>query len=352
MEYLPRLIAWELTRACNLACIHCRASAITEPDPNELTTQEAKQLIDNIASFSKPILIMTGGEPLFRKDIFELTEYGTKKGLRVVLGTNATLITPEIAKKLKEAGIKRVTASLDGASPQSHDNFRKVPGAFESTLKGIEACRQAGISLQVNTTVTKQNIEEIEKILDLVIKLGVDAWHVFFLVPTGRGKLIEEKELPPEEYERALNWLYDVQKKVNMHVKVTCAPHYFRIMLQRAKAEGTTLKLQREGMHAMTKGCLAGTGFCFVSYVGDVYPCGYLPVKAGNVRDLTFKEIWLNSKLFTDLRDTSKLEGKCGYCEFKNICGGCRARAYSRYNDYLAEEPYCMYQPKKVSAKS
>jgi AdoMet-dependent heme synthase len=380
LEFLPRLIAWELTGKCNLNCVHCRASAQKERDPQELSTDNIKRVIDDILSFSKPIIILTGGEPLVREDVFEIAKYGTDKGLRVVLGTNGTLITPEIAKRLKSSGIRRVSISLDGASPGAHDAFRKREGAFDGAMSGIKTLKDADIDFQINTTVTKRNIDEIEKLFDLAVGLGAVAHHIFLLVPTGRGKAMEDEEIPPEEYERVLGWMYEKQKEiesdagkhdnmkevvahkqyhgthpgrtgVGMFMKATCAPHFFRVMDQREKESGGKGLLRRggpggrAGLDAMSKGCLAGTGFCFISRKGDVQPCGYLPVTAGNIKDKPFREIWEDSRLFNDLRDPGKLKGKCGLCRYKLMCGGCRARAYAKYNDYLEEEPYCIYTP-------
>lgn len=344
---MPRLIAWELTSACNLECVHCRASATKERDPNELSTGEAKRFIDDIANFAKPVIILTGGEPLIRDDIYEIAQYGSDRGMRMVLATNGVLITPDVACRLKEVGIQRVSISIDGTSAKTHDDFREMSGAFDGALKGINALKEAGLSLQINTTITKRNLDEMPKILDLALELGADALHIFMLVPTGRGEILRGEEISPEEYERALNWLYDMQKETPIQLKATCAPHYFRIMYQRAKQEGTPIDMEKEGFSAMTRGCLGGTGFCFVSKVGEVYPCGYLPALAGNIREQPFEEIWRDSKVFNDLRDVDKLKGKCGRCEFKRVCGGCRARAYAKAGDYLVEEPYCVYQPRR-----
>lgn len=342
----PRLIAWELTAGCNLSCKHCRGSSTSQIPEGELDTKEAKHFIDEIVEMGNPILILSGGEPLVRGDVYELAHYGTEKGLRVVLATNGTLVTEEVAKQLLEAGIKRVSVSLDGATASSHDDFRCVPGAFEGSMRGIEALKKAGIEFQINTTVTKRNVDEIPHILRMAEDIGAEALHIFLLVPTGRGKELENEEIPPVEYERVLNWFYDQQKTTPIQLKATCAPHYFRIMRQRAKKEGIDVSIKTHGYEAMTKGCLGGTGFCFVSSTGDVYPCGYLPVLAGNIRQQPFREIWTDAQVFKDLRDTSKLKGKCGRCEFKNVCAGCRARAYAATGDYLAEEPYCIYIPK------
>ena len=344
--FVPRLIAWELTSACNLECVHCRASATKERDENELSTEEAKHLIDDITRFAKPVLILSGGEPLLREDVYEIAEYGTDSGMRVVLATNGALLTPEVATKLKKVGVQRVSVSLDGASAKTHDDFRGMPGAFEGALSGINELKDADLSFQINTTITKRNLDEVPKILDLALELGADALHIFLLVPVGRGKEIEGDEILPEEYERVLGWLYDMQGKVSIQLKATCAPHYFRIMYQRAKQEDVRVEPRKEGFSAMTRGCLAGTGFCFISKIGEVYPCGYLPVLAGSIREQSFEQIWHQSRVFNDLRDFSKLKGKCGICEFKRVCGGCRARAYAATGDHLAEEPCCIYQPR------
>lgn len=342
----PRLIAWELTNACNLACIHCRASAIKEPAPDELSTSEAKHFVDELIEY-KPIIILTGGEPLLRADVYDIAKYASGHGLRVVLATNGTLLTPDIAKKLKEVGIQRVSISIDGSTGETHDTFRGEKGAFEAALRGIDILKKAGLSFQINTTITKRNITEIPNIYDLALALGAAALHIFLLVPTGRGEEIESEEIPPQEYERVLNWFYDMSKDKRIQLKATCAPHYFRIMRQRAKAEGIKITKETHGLEAMTKGCLGGSGFCFVSSKGNVYPCGYLPALAGNIRQKPFKMIWEKSKVFSDLRDPGKLKGKCGECEYRAVCGGCRARAFAGTGDYLDEEPYCVYEPKK-----
>jgi heme b synthase len=327
--------------------VHCRASAVHDLDPREFTTEEAFALIDNIVSFSDPVIILTGGEPMLRPDIYDIARYGTGKGLRMVLGTNGTFVTEETATHLKKVGIQRVTVSLDGSTAESHEDFRRVPGCFEKAISGLRALKKAGLSSQINTTITKRNLYDLENMLQTVRDLGVDAWHIFLLVPTGRGKEIEADEIPPEEYEKVLNWFYDVRKTVDINLKATCAPHYYRIMRQRAKEEGIKITPQTHGLDAMTRGCLGGITFCFISFLGRVAPCGYLPLDCGNVREDPFKQIWYECKIFNDLRDYSQLKGKCGYCEYKNVCGGCRARAYVATGDYMDEEPYCIYEPRK-----
>jgi heme b synthase len=263
------------------------------------------------------------------------------------MATNGTLVTHEMADKIKSVGIQRVSISLDGSSSKTHDEFRCMPGAFDGAITGIENLKDAGIGFQINPTITKRTIDESPEILEMAKELGADALHIFLLVPTGRGKELENDEIPPVEYERILNWFYDRQKDAGIQLKATCAPHYFRIMRQRAEKEGIEISVKTHGYEAMTKGCLGGTGFCFVSSTGDVFPCGYLPALAGNIKEQSFKDIWENSKVFNDLRDVSKLKGKCGICEYNTVCGGCRARAYAATGDYLEEEPYCIYVPKK-----
>jgi len=342
----PRLIAWELTNACNLACIHCRASAIKDPAPDELSTAEAKHFVDELIEY-KPIIILTGGEPLLRPDVYDIAQYASGHGLRVVLATNGTLLTPDIVRHLKEVGIQRVSISIDGSTKETHDIFRGEPGAFDGAMRGINMLKNEGTSFQINTTITKRNLTQIPNIYDLALELGASALHIFLLVPTGRGEEIESEEIPPQEYERVLNWFYDKSRTSPIQLKATCAPHYFRIMRQRAKAEGINITRETHGFEAMTKGCLGGSGFCFISSTGNVYPCGYLPALAGNIRQKPFKMIWEKSKVFNDLRDPGLLKGKCGDCEYRAVCGGCRARAYASTGDYLEEEPYCMYVPPK-----
>jgi len=341
-----RLVAWETTRNCNLACIHCRASATRGPHSGELDTQEALQLLDQIAEVAKPIIILTGGEPLLRADIFEIARYGTRKGLRMVMAVNGTLMTPDIAKKLAHAGIQRISVSLDGATSESHDTFRKVEGAFESTLKGIQLIKDAGIEFQINTTITRSNLDQIPQIQKLAVQLGAAAHHIFLLVPTGRGKYIVDQEINSAEYEETLNWFYDQRELSSLQLKATCAPHYYRILRQRATADGQPVSLQTHGLDAVTRGCLGGVGFCFISHTGIVQPCGYLDLNCGDIRKASFADIWNKSKIFSSLRNFDNLKGKCGKCEFKRVCGGCRARAYEATGDYLAEEPLCSYQPR------
>ncbi len=340
-----RLVAWETTRNCNLACVHCRASATCGPYTGELDTKAAINLLDQIAEVAKPIIILTGGEPLLRPDIFEIAAYGTSRGLRMVMAPNGTLVTPETASRMVAAGIKRISISLDGASSRTHDRFRGVPGAFEGALRGIRAARQAGLAFQINTTVTQTNLDQIPKILALAEEMGAVAHHIFLLVPTGRGKYIVDQAIDARQYEETLNWFYDQGRKTRLQLKATCAPHYYRILRQRARAEGIKVTFETHGLDAVTRGCLAGTGFCFISHRGIVQPCGFLDLNCGDVTRNSFGEIWRNSEIFASLRDLDGLEGKCGRCQYRRVCGGCRARAYEATGNFMAEEPLCLYQP-------
>ena len=345
-QNIPRLIFWELTKQCNLACVHCRAEAADIDFSGELGTQTIKGVIDDIVSFATPILVLTGGEPLYREDVFEIASYASEKGLRVALATNGTLIDRKMASRIKNAGIARVSISIDGRDASSHDGFRGVPGSFDKALEGTVHLNNEGVDFQFNSTITKRNIDQIEDMLELAEKKGAKAVHLFMLVPVGCGIQIADTDmLPAEKYEETLRWFYERSKQTDMEFKATCAPHYYRIIREEARKENRKINFQQDGMAAMTRGCLAGSGVCFISHTGDVQPCGYLPLVAGNVTQNKFKAIWESSELFNALRDTRKLKGKCGQCEYKKVCGGCRARAYFASNDYLDEEPYCVYLP-------
>ncbi|MDR3764327.1 MAG: radical SAM protein [Acidobacteriota bacterium] len=408
---MPRLVFWEVTKGCNLRCVHCRATATELSSPKDLPTAQAINIIDQIADFANPILVLSGGEPLYRSDIFDLASHATSRGLRVALATNGTLVTKEIAKKVVDAGVKRVSISLDGSNAHTHDTFRQIPGSFDAAVQGFRNLKELGMPVQINMTIAKHNAVELPKVLDMVRNLGADALHTFLLVPVGCGVDIADSEMvDPQEYERILNWFYDQAAVGDIELKATCAPHYFRVVRQRrteeARAEragqeapkhempagfkepeigplemampgttGVTFKtdyekfgksgLRHDGMphqhphghpggdpnamNAMTKGCLAGTGVCFISFDGEVFPCGYLPAIAGDLKKKPFAEVWNDSKVFNDLRDTDKLEGKCGCCEFRNVCMGCRARAYAANGNYMSEEPFCVYQPKPMT---
>lgn len=346
-EFKPKLIAFEITRKCNLDCIHCRAAASKGPFLNELTTNEIFRILEEIKEFCSAIIILTGGEPLLRDDFFEIAKKISSLGLRPVLATNGTLIDDSVAKEIKASGIARVSISLDGSNAQTHDEFRKMPGAFEGAMNGIYTLKKHQIPFQINTTITGLNYKELPKIHELAKSLGAVAHHIFILVPVGRGKEISEHGLSPQRYEEILNWFYEQRDKSPLQLKATCAPTYYRILRQRAKEKNKSVTFETFGLDAITRGCLAGTGFCFISHVGIVQPCGYLELSCGDLRKQNFKEVWTNSPIFNDLRDFSKYKGKCGKCEYLRICGGCRARAFEATGDYLGEEPLCSYIPIK-----
>jgi len=350
-EHELRLVFWETTAGCNLECVHCRRLDVAhEMMRSDLTTEEATRLVDQIAEVGNPILVLSGGEPLIRPDILEIARHGRQRGLTVSLATNGTLVTSKVARAIQAAGIARVAVSLDGARADTHDQFRRQLGSFHRALEGIGYLRWAGVPVQINTTVARHNEAELEAIHDLAADLGAVALHAFLLVPVGCGvQIAEDQMLSPEGYEAILHRFYDLAQRGRLQCKATCAPHYYRVVRQRAAAEGRHVVPARHGMAAMTKGCLAGSAVCFVSHKGEVFPCGYLPVEAGNVRRAPFGSIWRLSPVFASLRDPDCLEGKCGACEFINVCSGCRARAYYATGDYLAEEPFCVYEPRRKS---
>ena len=327
-----RMVAWELTRNCNLNCMHCRARASCGPFEGELTTAECKNVIDSIASFASPTIILTGGEPLLREDIFEIIDYGRQKGLRLVIAVNGTLVDEPIAQRLRDSGIMRVSMSLDGKDAKSHDTFRGVSGSFASVMNASKIFNKVGLPFQINTTVTRLNVDDLGEIYELVKSLGAVAWHVFLLVPVGRGEGLKGEELNAGMYEDVLHWLYSVETKNELEMKVTCAPHYYRIV----KEKGDTPK---------SAGCLAGKSFLFISHRGIAQPCGYLEMASGDVRKEGVQKVWESSPVFNAIRDLRGYKGKCGACKYLRICGGCRARALELKGDVLQEEPYCTYVP-------
>ncbi len=317
------IIAWEVTAACNLRCEYCRASATEEPDEDELSTEEALHFIDEVAPLS-PMIILSGGEPLLRPDIFQLAEYASCKGIRVALATNGILLSPLTVEKIARSSIRRVSISLDGVDPDTHDTSRGR-GTYERTLIGIENLR-GQVPFQINMTITRRNFHQVEAMMDLAEDLGAVALHLFFLVPTGRGR--EEELITPGEEEELLRRVASETERRTMEIKVTCAPQYARIA--------------GDGSKKMGSNCLAGTGFVFVSRKGDVCPCGYLPVVVGNVREKSFTDIWETSPVFKELR-ARDLKGRCGECSYRRVCGGCRARAYAYTGDYLESDPLCPF---------
>jgi len=354
MEFTPKWIAWEITRRCNLRCVHCRSSSETEVKAHpDFPTEEAFRVIDDINSYAQPVIVLSGGEPLMRNDVFQLAQYGTDKGLRMCLATNGTLVNDEICQKIKDSGIRIVSLSLDGSEEKVHDDFRGQHNAFAGTIRAAGLFRNFGIEFIINSSFTKRNQEEIPKVYELAKKLGATAWYMFMIVPTGRGEEIMNELISKEDYEEILDWHYQMEKdEKDILVRPTCAPHYYRIVLQKSKEEGSkferrTLKFSTGG----SKGCIAGQVIALIDVDGNVLPCSYFPKPAGNIRTQSFRDIWENSELFKELRDFKKYKGKCGSCEYVTVCGGCRARAYAIHGDYLEEEPFCGYLPKKVGRK-
>ncbi len=351
MEFIPKWIAWEITRRCNLKCVHCRSSSEMVVDEHpDFPIQEACRVLDDISGYAQPVIVLSGGEPLLRKDVFDIARYGTGKGLRMCLATNGTLVDDGVCVKIKGSGIRIVSLSLDGSTEEVHDNFRNEKGAFKGITNAAGLFKKHGIEFIINSSFTKRNQEEIPRVYRLAKDLGATAWYMFMIVPTGRGEDIMNELISKEDYEDILDWHYRMEKNENdMLVRPTCAPHYYRVVLQKNKEEGAkvrrrTLKFSTGG----SKGCLAGQLICLLDVDGNVLPCSYFPKSAGNIRKQSFKEIWENSGLFRDLRDFKKYKGSCGSCEYINVCGGCRARAYSMQGDYLAEEPFCRHIPMRL----
>jgi AdoMet-dependent heme synthase len=348
----PFTIAWEVTRACAYACVHCRANAQHQPDPHQLSTQEALRLIDRLKDFGSPILVFTGGDPMLRPDLFELIAYATQNGLRCSLTPTATALpTPERLLKAKDAGIRRLALSLDAPTPQAHDAFRQVAGSWERTMKILRNAQAVGLSAQINTTVSTHNVHILHDMVPFIEQVNAVQWSVFFLVPTGRAQAAAM--ISAQEHEEVFNWLYDLSKSASFDIKVTAAPMYRRVAIQRRKAEsrGSAVTFQgagfqyADGLDRPTRGVGDGNGFLFISHIGQIQPSGFLPISAGNVRNDDVVEVYRTSELFTNLRDPSRIKGKCGACEYLEVCGGQRGRAYGISGDYLESDPACAYIP-------
>jgi len=339
----PRIVAFEVTRKCRFNCIHCRAVASEKADSEYLTTDQCKQILFSLGRYNKCVVILTGGEPMEREDIYELIEFGNDVGHRMAMATCGYSINDDTAKKLKDCGTLTLSFSLDGSDANSHDSFRRVAGAFEITLAAIEKSREHGIRFQINTTVTSRNIGHVPKIAHLAQELGAYCFNPFILVPTGRGAAISDEILDPAKYEKLLRDLVKIKKEIPIDVRVTCGPQFSRIMAQ----TGSKAFLGKR----KSQGCMAGGEFAFISYRGDVQTCGFLDISAGNLIDngYNFADIWENSALLKKIRDLSLYQGKCGQCEFVKSCGGCRARAYTMTGDYLASDSICDYQPKLIT---
>lgn len=354
----PFIVIWETTQACDLSCVHCRACAQPLRNSLELSTEEAKRMIDEIAAMQAPLFVMTGGDPLKRPDIYDLVAYAAAKGIRPSLTPSATpLLTREAIHKLKDSGLARLAISLDGPTAAIHDAFRKVSGSYQWTLDAVQYAREINLPVQINTTITRHNLQYLDQMIALLSSLDIVLWSVFFLVPTGRGQSIDL--ISAEEFEEVFEKLYQTSRRVLFDIKSTEAQHYRRFLLQKR----TEIRRQggeppsrmphfigistADGIGRAPKGINDGKGFVFISHLGDVYPSGFLPVSAGNVRSESLSDLYRNSPLFTALRDSANLEGKCGVCEYREVCGGSRARAHALTGNIFAEEPCCVYIPKR-----
>ena len=400
----PFIAIWEITRACDLRCVHCRAEAIPNRNPNELTWEQGTKMIDDIASFgdNPPLIVFTGGDPIKAPDLCKYIEYADKKGLRVAVTPSATpLLTREAIFKMRDHGLTRMAISLDGSTAEIHDNFRKQPGSFDHTIRALKDALDAGLTIQVNTTISRWNINDIDDLCELMRSFGLTLWAVFFLVPTGRGA--ETDICSPEEHEAVFNKLYELQMKGEFDIKTTAAPHYRRVVMQRSmeegrasdsmrykipdrrsesrddaqptladleakiaeKSEGTAEAFAEEWKNRKVmpgawkpdsigragRGVNDANGFVFIDHVGAVHPSGFMPYPAGNVKDESIVDIYRKSGIFTRLRDFKKLKGKCRMCEFRDVCGGARSRSFTVTGDPMASEPYCTHIPEVLRAE-
>jgi radical SAM protein with 4Fe4S-binding SPASM domain len=342
----PRIISWNTTLKCNLKCSHCYINAQDSPLKTELTTAQGKQVIDQIAELGRCVLVLSGGEPLLRSDIFELAEYALHKNLIVTLGTNGTLIDKATAERIYDVGMRKVAISLDSSTPPVHDSFRGVEGAWGKAVNGIKACISSGVDVQLNVTMSRQNHADFDQIVNLAKGLGVKSMHLFFLVPTGRGKNL--LDLSPQTYEQLLRDAL-ITNTVDFEIKPTCAPQFMRVAQQMGA-----------DVSRWSRGCIAGISYCRILPDGQVTPCPYLPVRVGDTMTTSLRNIWANSEVLNALRDLGRLKGKCGKCDYNCVCGGCRARAYGLTSycsgasvqptlegDFLGADPWCTYSPAK-----
>lgn len=360
----PYIVIWEVTRACQLKCVHCRADAQLKPDPNELSNEEGFKLIDQIYEMNNPMLVFTGGDCMMREDLFELADYAVKKGMRVSMTPSATdNVTKERMKQAKEVGLSRWGFSLDAPTPEIHDHFRGTPGSFDLTLEKIKYLNELEMPLQINTVISRYNYDHLEQMAELVKDLKAVMWYIFLLVPTGRGQ--QDACLTPVEHEKVFRWLYELGKTAPYDIKTTAAQHYRRVVLQEKvrehKLDKDTIRYEDtitfdqesiiDGLKRAPKGVNDGNGFIFISHTGDVLPSGLLPIKLGNVRETPLKEIYRESPILKELRNPDLYKGKCGVCEYRFICGGSRSRTYAVKGDYLESEPYCVYIPTALRNK-
>lgn len=356
----PFIVIWELTRACELKCLHCRAEAQYNRDPRELSLEEGKAMIDTFSDMNNPMLVFTGGDPLMREDVFDIASYAISKGVRVSMTPSATPnVTFEAMKRAKEVGLSRWAFSLDGPNAAIHDHFRGTEGSFQLTTDAISYLHELDLPVQINTVISRYNLDHLDEMAAKVEELGCVLWSVFFLVPTGRGE--ESDMISPVEHEKVMRWLYKLSKTASFDIKTTAAQHYRRVVLQEKQREAKLSQrdhpdyqdvLQNgktgtvDGLGRAPKGVNDGNGFVFVSHIGDVYPSGLLPVKAGNVRERSLPQIYRESPVMQALRSPDSYKGKCGVCEYNQVCGGSRSRAYAITGDYMESEPYCIYVPK------
>jgi len=346
-----RMLFWETTVRCNLACAHCRRLESNDAGVADLSTSQGETLIDQLAELGRrqphmPLLVFSGGEPSCRRDLFTLMERARQRGIILALATNGTTINHEKALQIRDSGVARVSVSLDGATAEVHDRMRQIPGAFDRALEGIRHLHDAGVPFQINVTLTKQNVHQLEDVYEVAKSLGAVAVHIFMLVPVGCGQVLAETDmLSPQQYEQIMQDICTLESRGEIQIKVTCGPHYERVKRQ-MRIESKAANPQSAIRNPQSKGCLAGLGVLFVSHRGDVYPCGYLPVNCGNILQKRLIEIWDSSEDLARMRDVAALEGKCGVCGYKQVCGGCRARAFGMTGNYMGEEPFCAYDPR------
>ncbi|MBT2641383.1 TIGR04053 family radical SAM/SPASM domain-containing protein [Bacillus sp. ISL-41] len=361
----PYIVIWEVTRACQLKCLHCRADAQNKPDPRELTPEEGIKLIDQIYEMGNPMLVFTGGDCMMREDLFDLADYAIKKGMRVSMTPSATdNVTKEKMERAKEVGLSRWAFSLDGPTPEIHDHFRGTPGSFDLTIEKVKYLNDLNMPLQLNTVISRYNYNHLEQMAELMKELKVVMWYIFLLVPTGRGQV--DACLTPAEHEKVFRWLYELSKSAPYDIKTTAAQHYRRVVFQQKARENRVNKADgiryedtltkdmasmTDGLKRAPKGVNDGNGFLFISHTGDVMPSGLLPLFGGNVRERPLADIYRNSPIFKDLRNPDKYKGKCGVCEFRFVCGGSRSRTYAVTGDYMDSEPFCVHIPEAMRKK-
>jgi radical SAM protein len=346
----PLLVIWEVTQACDLACVHCRASAQPNRNPGELTTEQGYRLLEEIRSFGNPLMVFTGGDPLKRPDLYDLIRHSVKVGLRTNVTPSATpLLTAEAIERFQRYGVSRMAISLDGPDAETHDDFRGIPGTFDRAMFALGHAQKIGLDTQLQTTVTRRNMAKLPRIAEIAREVGTKTWSLFFLITMGRAD--SGDDLQAAEYEEVFDFMYDLSKTAPFGIKTTEAMHYRRYVAQRTKAEHHNAPAgSGNPVVWRTAGVSDGKGFVFVSHTGEIFPSGFLPVSGGNVLDNSLTYIYRNSPLFQALRDTTLREGKCGICEYQKICGGSRARAHAITGNFLAEDPRCVYQPQLAEA--